>query len=165
MMQQRTEADIVLENISQDYPVWERAVREAAPELSDAEVHERALRSVLAQLRYDLSKETFGHVRDRLARAKREAFRMRGDAIATRERARNLRERASEVALAAGWRTFRDGEGQVWGVREVAATSPWRRGETCLVFSSEMAVRRVWTVPPGWHLLSDRELEQLSWGI
>lgn len=164
MMQHRTEADIVFEHISGDFPVWERAVREAAPELADDDVQDRALRSVLAQFRYDLSRETFVHIRDRLARTKREARQMRAEAFTMRERARELQARAESLMVEAGGnRTYRDGEGQVWSVRELATIAPWSRAKRCLVFSSEMAVRRVWQVPSDWRALTDPELERLSW--
>ena len=163
MMQHSTDPDVVFDQISGDYPVWERAVREAAPELGDAEVQERALRSVLAQFRYDLPIETLGYIKTRLARAKREALEARAETLTMRERARAVRARAADLPEVRGGRTFRDRAGQVWGVREVATASPWRRAEHCLVFSSEMAVRRVWTLPADWRSLTDAELERLSW--
>lgn len=164
MMQHRTEADIVFEHISGDYPVWERAVREAAPELADDQVQERALRSVLAQFRYDLSRDTFVYIRERLERTRREARQMRVEAVTLRERARELHARTeSLMAEFGGNRTYRDGDGQVWSVRELAPIAPWSRAKRCLVFSSEMAVRRVWDVPSDWRVLSDPELERLSW--
>ena len=164
MMQHRTEADVVFEHISGDFPVWERAVREAAPDLADDEVQDRALRSVLAQFRYDLSRETFIHLRDRLARTRREARQMRAEAATMRERAHKLQARAALLmADAEGNRTYRDGDGQIWSVRELAPIAPWSRSKRCLVFSSEMAVRRVWEVPSNWRALTDPELERLSW--
>ena len=164
MMQQRTEADFVFEQISGDYHVWERAVRAAAPELGDAEVQDRALRSVLAQFRYELSVEGFAQVKSRLARARREAHETHADAVTMWDRARTLRATAhADGNGSRGARTFRDGDGQVWSVREVGTPAAWSRGEHCLVFSSEMVVRRVWGVPPDWSSLSDEELERLSW--
>ena len=164
MMQHCTEADVVFEHISGDYPVWERAVREAAPELADDEVQDRALRSVLAQFRYDLSRETFAYIRERLARARREALAMRADTVAMRDRVRAQHARRDAMmAEAGGNRTFRDGDGQIWSVRELASVAPWSRAKRCLVFASEMAVRRVWEVPSNWRALTDPELEQLSW--
>lgn len=164
-----SEADIVFEQISGDYAVWERAVREAAPELPDSEIRDRALRSVLAQFRYDLSKETFATLRERLERARHDGLSARDAALSMRERTRELRAVSARFVETShrgitGTRTFRDSAGRVWTVRELRTDDiSWARGRSCLVFASEMAVRRVWGVVPGWRNLSETELERLSW--
>jgi hypothetical protein len=166
-MQRGTEADILFQQISSDYPVWERAVRDAAPELADSDVQDRALRSVLAQLRFDPSAETFRQLKERLARVKRETKELRDEAAAMRDRTRELVAAAKSNAGEGGKgvRTFRDSGGLVWSVREKQTDDvPWGRARHCLVFSSDMAVRRIWGVPADWQALSDAELERLSWG-
>jgi hypothetical protein len=40
---------------------------------------------------------------------------------------------------------------------------PGARGDSCLVFSSDGAIRRVWIYPANWQAMSDSELEALSW--
>jgi len=51
-----------------------------------------------------------------------------------------------------------------WRVTERdARRDPGSRADRCLIFASEDAVRRVWTYPPTWRTMSDRELEALSW--
>lgn len=61
-------------------------------------------------------------------------------------------------------RVFTDDEGVQWEVTEVSGrTVPAARGERCLIFSSHVAIRRVWVYPDTWVRMSARELLDLSW--
>lgn len=61
-------------------------------------------------------------------------------------------------------RVFTDQEGVQWEVTEVAGSGvPAARGERCLIFSSPVAIRRVWTYPDSWVRMSGAELLALSW--
>ena len=61
-------------------------------------------------------------------------------------------------------RVFVDDEGVEWEVTEVSGKQvPAARGERCLIFSSTVAIRRVWTYPEDWHRMSAQELLHLSW--
>lgn len=61
-------------------------------------------------------------------------------------------------------RVFTDDEGVQWEVTEVSGRSvPAARGERCLIFSSPVAIRRVWTYPDSWVRMSAGELYDLSW--
>jgi hypothetical protein len=54
-------------------------------------------------------------------------------------------------------------DGVEWHVREVSAVSvPGSQGERCLIFDSEMSVRRVWDYPATWSELSDEELWRVA---
>lgn len=54
-------------------------------------------------------------------------------------------------------------DGVEWHVREVSAASiPGSNGERCLIFDSEMTVRRVWDYPAAWSELSDDDLWHLT---
>jgi len=54
-------------------------------------------------------------------------------------------------------------DGAEWHVREInAAGVPGSRGERCLIFDSDMSVRRVWDYPAGWNELSDDDLWRLA---
>jgi hypothetical protein len=54
-------------------------------------------------------------------------------------------------------------DGVEWHVREISATGvPGSPGERCLVFDSEMSVRRVWDYPASWNELSDDDLWRLA---
>ena len=51
-----------------------------------------------------------------------------------------------------------------WRVTERdARRDPGAPSERCLVFSSDSAIRRVWSYPETWRTMSDSELEALSW--
>lgn len=69
------------------------------------------------------------------------------------------------VRRADSGRRFRDPDsGQFWTVSEVDGRSiPGARGSRCLVFQSEIAIRRVWSYPVEWRTLSDADLTALSW--
>ena len=70
------------------------------------------------------------------------------------------------LAATQSHRTFSDAAGRTWTVHEVLAESaPWARGPRCLLFASEVAIRRVWDYPEDWRLLSDAELEAQSWRV
>jgi len=53
-------------------------------------------------------------------------------------------------------------DGEPWIVREVPAPVFDRRGGTHLVFESPTIMRRVRNFAPGWHLLDDESLYELS---
>jgi hypothetical protein len=60
---------------------------------------------------------------------------------------------------------FLDAHGVCWRVVERDARGdPGARGEWCLIFSCDEAVRRVWDYPAGWRDLSAEALMTLSWG-
>jgi hypothetical protein len=59
---------------------------------------------------------------------------------------------------------FLDAANVHWRVTERDATGdPGARGERCLIFTSDEAVRRVWDYPPGWRDLAADALAALSW--
>lgn len=61
-------------------------------------------------------------------------------------------------------RVFTDAEGVQWEVTEVPGERvPAARGERCLIFSSPVAIRRVWIYPESWVRMSGAELLDLSW--
>lgn len=61
-------------------------------------------------------------------------------------------------------RVFTDDDGVQWEVTEVSGRSvPAARGERCLIFSSHVAIRRVWVYPDTWVRMSGPELLHLSW--
>jgi hypothetical protein len=62
-------------------------------------------------------------------------------------------------------RTFTDDLGQIWLVSEQPFSEYDRRSGTSLIFSSELAVRRVRNYPSDWYTLSDAALVALSWRV
>lgn len=61
-------------------------------------------------------------------------------------------------------RSFQDSSGVAWEVSEIAGEQvPGARGESCLVFISLVAIRRVWHYPKDWRDLPAEVLESLSW--
>jgi len=59
----------------------------------------------------------------------------------------------------------KDASGTRWRVTEVDAHGvPGARGESCLIFESDSAIRRVWHYPPSWRDLPSQELLRVSWG-
>ena len=60
-------------------------------------------------------------------------------------------------------RTFSDDLGQRWLVSERPFSEYDRRSGSSLIFSSELAVRRVRNYPSDWFTLSDADLAALSW--
>jgi hypothetical protein len=70
--------------------------------------------------------------------------------------------RGRHDAAATMMREFRH-DGVEWHVREVSAASvPGSNSEHCLIFDSDMTVRRVWDYPAAWSELSDDDLWQLT---
>ena len=51
----------------------------------------------------------------------------------------------------------------LWHVAEQPFSEYDRRSGSSLIFSSELAVRRVRSYPSNWYSLSDSELVALSW--
>ena len=62
-------------------------------------------------------------------------------------------------------RSFTDALGQTWLVSEQPFSEYDRRSGFSLIFSSELAVRRVRNYPKDWFALSDTELAALSWRV
>ena len=62
-------------------------------------------------------------------------------------------------------RTFTDDTGQTWLVTERPFSEYDRRRGSSLIFSSELAVRRVRDYPSDWFTLSDLALAALSWRV
>jgi hypothetical protein len=62
-------------------------------------------------------------------------------------------------------RSFTDDLGQTWLVSERPFSEYDRRRGSSLIFSSELAVRRVRDYPSDWFALSDRDLAALSWRV
>ena len=62
-------------------------------------------------------------------------------------------------------RTFTDDLGQPWSVTEQPFSEYDRRRGSSLIFSSELAVRRVRDYPSDWFTLSDTALAALSWRV
>ena len=62
-------------------------------------------------------------------------------------------------------RTFTDDLGQTWLVREQPFSEYDRRRGCSLIFSSELAVRRVRDYPSDWFTLSESALAALSWRV
>ena len=61
------------------------------------------------------------------------------------------------------FRSFTDDLGQTWLVSERPFSEYDRRSGLSLIFSSELAVRRVRDYPSDWFALSDSDLAALSW--
>jgi hypothetical protein len=62
-------------------------------------------------------------------------------------------------------RSFTDALGQRWLVSERPFSEYDRRSGFSLIFSSELAVRRVRNYPIDWFTLSDADLAALSWRV
>jgi len=62
-------------------------------------------------------------------------------------------------------RSFTDDLGQTWLVSEGPFSEYDRRSGSSLIFSSELAVRRVRDYPSDWFTLSDADLAALSWCV
>ena len=62
-------------------------------------------------------------------------------------------------------RTFSDDLGMRWLVSERPFSEYDRRSGYSLIFSSELAVRRVRNYPSDWFTLSDADLAALSWRV
>jgi hypothetical protein len=62
-------------------------------------------------------------------------------------------------------RTFVGEDGQVWNVSEQQFSEYDRRRGSSLIFTSDLAVRRVRNYPADWFALTDEALASLSWGV
>jgi hypothetical protein len=62
-------------------------------------------------------------------------------------------------------RTFVADDGQIWHVSERAFSEYDRRRGHSLIFTSDLAVRRVRDYPANWYDLSEQALAALSWGV
>jgi len=62
-------------------------------------------------------------------------------------------------------RSFVDDDGQIWYVMERAFSDFDRRRGFSLIFTSDLAVRRVRDYPPNWFDLSEAALAELSWKV
>jgi hypothetical protein len=62
-------------------------------------------------------------------------------------------------------RSFVDGDGQIWQVSERSFSEYDRRRGFSLIFTCDLAVRRVRDYPANWFDLSDDALAALSWGV
>ena len=62
-------------------------------------------------------------------------------------------------------RRFTDDLGQTWLVSEQPFSEYDRRNGFSLIFSSELAVRRVRDYPSDWFTLSEPDLAALSWRV
>lgn len=60
-------------------------------------------------------------------------------------------------------RSYTDDLGMIWHVREQPFSDYDRRRGSSLIFSSELAVRRVRDYPSDWFTLSEVALAELSW--
>ena len=61
-------------------------------------------------------------------------------------------------------RVVKDTAGVHWRVTEVCGREvPGARGDACLVFESDCAIRRVWHYPERWRELPAPELIEVSW--
>ena len=59
----------------------------------------------------------------------------------------------------------KDASGIRWRVTEVCGDRvPGARGDACLVFECDTAIRRVWHYPSSWRDLPPAELIRVSWG-
>ena len=58
---------------------------------------------------------------------------------------------------------FADAHGERWSVKERdTRNEPGAKADSCLVFSNENAIRRVWKYPRDWRALGPAELEALG---
>jgi hypothetical protein len=58
---------------------------------------------------------------------------------------------------------FVDARGERWSVTERDTRGePGTRADSCLVFSGENTIRRVWHFPANWRSLSPEQLESLA---
>jgi hypothetical protein len=97
---------------------------------------------------------------------------MVGDGVTLQQRDREVeREVFREIARdrspedAAALREVKDSTGMRWRVTEVSGQQvPGARGEACLVFESDTAIRRVWHYPSSWRDLPGADLIAVSWG-
>ena len=62
-------------------------------------------------------------------------------------------------------RSYKDDLGMLWHVTEQPFSDYDRRRGSSLIFSSELAVRRVRNYPSDWFMLSEIDLAALSWRV
>lgn len=60
-------------------------------------------------------------------------------------------------------RSYIDDDGQIWHVSEQSFSEYDRRRGYSLIFTSDLAVRRVRNYPLDWFTLTDLALAELSW--
>ena len=73
--------------------------------------------------------------------------------------------RDADASPVADPRVVRDDSGTRWRVSEVRGDDvPGARGDACLIFESDCAIRRVWHYPPTWRELPPPDLIRVSWG-
>jgi hypothetical protein len=97
---------------------------------------------------------------------------MVGDVVSVQQRDREVeREVFREVSREQAADTpapphiVKDASGIRWRVTEVHGHQvPGARGEACLVFECDTAIRRVWDYPACWRELPPPDLIQVSWG-
>ncbi len=97
---------------------------------------------------------------------------MAGDVVSLQQRDREvereifrevLRDRDPERSTPP--RVIKDSSGTHWRVTEVrGADVPGARGDACLVFECDTAIRRVWHYPRSWRDLPPSDLIEVSWG-
>jgi hypothetical protein len=78
-----------------------------------------------------------------------------------------IRDQADATPRAAETRsrTYVDDDGQIWHVSEQSFSEYDRRRGFSLIFTSDLAVRRVRDYPANWFNLSDGALAELSWRV
>jgi hypothetical protein len=166
-MNSTRDADALFAQVIPELDDRERAAMRVEPGLTTPEVLDRALRAALAHLRVEVTQETLAYLTHRTVAARAAAVATRALSQAARQArvdARADRRPVGRDAVPAAVRTFTGAGSLVWAVYELAAAPfPWARGDRCLVFMSESAVRRVWHYPADWRALPDDALEALSW--
>ena len=73
------------------------------------------------------------------------------------------RTESSHTSRSPRTRTYTDDLGMTWHVTEQPFSEYDRRRGSSLIFSSELAVRRVRSYPSDWFTLSEVALAALSW--
>ena len=171
-----SDLDFLVEQLSPEMSDLERRVRAADPTVEDADVLDRALQQGLADLHRELNRQTFDYLKAKLEALREHVERSKAEAQAVRFA--SIEARRQRAARRAAWglnwidsqsllnpHSFRDKEDNCWTVQEVDTSKvSWARRPSCLIFSSELAIRRVWDFPADWRKLGNGELERLSWG-
>ena len=97
---------------------------------------------------------------------------MVGDVVSLQRRDREVERevfrevsREHEAGGSASPHIIKDASGTRWRVTEVRGREvPGARGEACLVFECDTAIRRVWDYPSAWRDLPPSDLIRVSWG-
>jgi hypothetical protein len=147
----------------------EMVVQRCLPRLSPADMLDAALKRSLARLRFDLSQDSFEHLRWKVAMARAEHQRLSArarlaqeGAMASATQSRAAREELGSTPRRFQSRTFMSEHGITWTVSELTTLTPTDpHHATCLVFTSEEAVLCVWEYPANWRELPDAELDAL----